>query len=125
MDLVAGVDASKYNLNFTVRGPYIGISDFIYSIENDPVLGFKIESFKLVPGGSSETLEGTFTCKNIEIENVSNSLTNNSNAADGNTTNSNTANSGTTNSNTVSNTTSGTNTVTNTTSTQTNSVTAQ
>lgn len=74
MDLVAGIGQNKYNLNFTIRGSYIGISDFIYSIENDTVLGFKVENFKLVPGGSTEMLEGTFTCKNIEIENVSNTL---------------------------------------------------
>lgn len=67
MDLVSGVQSGTYNLNFTVRGSYIGLSDFISTIENDPVLGFKIENFNMVPGGSTEQLQATFTCKNIQI----------------------------------------------------------
>lgn len=43
--------ASKglYDLNITVAGEYIGITDFIYDIEKDDTLGFKILNFKLTP----------------------------------------------------------------------------
>ena len=34
-------DYSYYNLNFTVNGSYISITDFISDIENDDELGFK------------------------------------------------------------------------------------
>ena len=56
-----------YNLNFTVNGQYVGIADFIYDIENDSKLGFKIENFKLIPGSDTNILTGTFTCKDISI----------------------------------------------------------
>lgn len=57
-----------YDLNFTASGDYVGITDFIYDIENDSSLGFKIENFKMtsaITDGSS--LEATFTCKDISI----------------------------------------------------------
>lgn len=56
-----------YDLKFTVNGDYIGITDFIYDIENDTSLGFKIEDFKMVPGESVEDLVATFNCKDINI----------------------------------------------------------
>ena len=46
------VDAASkwlYDLNITVAGEYIGITDFIYDIEKDDTLGFKILNFKLTP----------------------------------------------------------------------------
>ena len=54
-----------YDLDFTVTGSYISITDFVSAIENDSTLGFKIEEFKLVPSGSD--LQATFTCKDISI----------------------------------------------------------
>lgn len=56
-----------YDLKFTVNGDYIGITDFIYDIENDTSLGFKIEDFKIIPGESVEDLVATFNCKDINI----------------------------------------------------------
>lgn len=56
-----------YDLNFTVKGQYVGIADFIHDIENDSKLGFKIENFKLLPDENTNTLIGTFTCKDISI----------------------------------------------------------
>lgn len=44
-----------YNLNFTVAGTYVGITEFIYDLDNDSSLLFKVESFKLLPNGSSST----------------------------------------------------------------------
>lgn len=110
-----------YNLQFTVTGQYVGIADFIYDIENDSSLGFKIEDFKLEPNDGTENLNGTFTCKDISINidsskvvqstninsNANNTTTNNTNS---NTTN---TNSSTTNNNTT-NSTGTTNTTTNT-----------
>lgn len=68
MDIVNGKEESKgvYDLKFTTNGSYISITDFISDIENDTTLGFKIEEFKMVPGGSG--LQATFVCKDISIE---------------------------------------------------------
>ena len=41
----------KYNLNFTLTGDYVSVIDCISEIEDDDVLGFKIENFKMVSGG--------------------------------------------------------------------------
>ncbi len=56
-----------YNISFTAIGEYISISEFIYSIENDSNLGFKIEEFTLVPY-SEDTLQATFIIRNIAID---------------------------------------------------------
>lgn len=45
--------AGLYDLSITVVGEYIGITDFIYDIEKDDTLGFKILNFKLLPGVST------------------------------------------------------------------------
>lgn len=70
MDLVSGSLQNNYNLNFTVTGEYIGITDFISDIENDAALGFKIENFNLVPGSNTSELQATFTCRDIEIKDI-------------------------------------------------------
>ena len=70
MDLQSGTGENVYNLNFTVTGIYIGISDFVSDIENDSALGFKIENFSLVPSSSTDTLKATFVCKDITIRDV-------------------------------------------------------
>ncbi|MBO5412917.1 MAG: hypothetical protein J6A29_01190, partial [Clostridia bacterium] len=69
-----------YNLNFTVRGTYLSIVNFIESIENDSVLNLRIKNFKLLPSEGS-ILQATFTVNNIAIEgNTSNqSVTTNNN----------------------------------------------
>lgn len=54
-----------YDLNFTATGDYVGLTDFIYDVENDSSLGFKIEDFKMEPSGSG--LQASFTCTNIAI----------------------------------------------------------
>lgn len=64
------LDTSKtgiYDLNVTLVGEYMGIMDFIYDVEKDDTLGFKILNFKLVPSTqvnvetSSETDENKTT----------------------------------------------------------------
>lgn len=63
----SGLSTNLYNLNFTTTGEYVSITDFIYDIENDSKLGFKIDEFKM--GVSSEnSLTATFSCKEIPIK---------------------------------------------------------
>lgn len=54
------------SIKFTVSGDYIPILSFVSSIENDSKLGFRIENFKLIPGGNN--LQATFETRNINIK---------------------------------------------------------
>lgn len=65
---------NQYNISFTAIGEYLSISEFVYAIEKDDTLGFRIEEFALVPY-SEEKLQATFIIKNIAIlpESLSNS----------------------------------------------------
>lgn len=102
MDVTTGSIAnSEYkNLNFTVTGNYLAITNFITDIENDSTLEFTIDNF------SMEKEKCTFTVKDIKIQQEKTTVPNNANSS----TNSNTSN---TTSNTTTNTT--TNTTNNTT----------
>ena len=62
------------DLSFTVEGTYVAITNFLYAIEDDEELKFRIYNFKLVPYESS-ILQATFTVKNVRI--TSNSLNTN------------------------------------------------
>ena len=67
IDLVAsGTSTNLYNLNFTTTGAYVNITNFIYEIENDSKLGFKIDEFKM--NSSGDTLTATFSCKEFPIK---------------------------------------------------------
>lgn len=55
------------DLKFTVEGTYIAITNFIYAIENDSELDFRIQNFKLLPY-KEEILQGTFTVPNITVQ---------------------------------------------------------
>lgn len=55
------------DIKFTVNGSYIAITNFVYAIENDTELNFRIENFKLLPH-ENEILQATFTVRNIAIE---------------------------------------------------------
>lgn len=55
------------DLQFTVDGSYIAITNFIYAIENDSDLDFRIQNFKLLPN-KDEILQGTFKVVNIGIQ---------------------------------------------------------
>lgn len=67
IELVSGgASQNLYNLNFTVTGDYMDTTNFIYVIENDSKLGFKIDEFKMVPGGDNK-LTTTFTCKEVPV----------------------------------------------------------
>lgn len=73
-----------YNLNFNLEGKYIGITDFIYSLEDDDELKFEIKDFKI----SSEEIatkssksepenEGKGTTQNTTTTNKTTTSTNN------------------------------------------------
>ena len=117
MDVTQGSNTTQntYNLNFTVNGSYIAITDFISDIENDDELVFKIEEFKMTPSGSD--LQATFTCKDILIKKVeqttttaqdTTNTTNNTNST--NSTNNTANNTNSTNNTNTANTTNTTNT---------------
>ena len=68
LDVTSNNSISKtYDLKFTVTGGYIQITDFLYDVERDSTLVFKLENFKMVPGSSTEELVGTFVCKDIKV----------------------------------------------------------
>ena len=72
LEIVTG-SSGGYNLNFTINGKYVSISEFIAALEDDSTLEFKIENFKLVPGNISdsssdtENLQATFTVRDVAI----------------------------------------------------------
>ncbi len=57
---------NQYNISFTAIGEYLSISEFVYAVEKDDTLGFRIEEFALVPY-SEDKLQATFIIKNISI----------------------------------------------------------
>lgn len=71
-----------HNINFTVYGSYLGITDFLYDIENDDELNYRIKDFKIEPSTTTTTtttenkvttistdkLEATFVVENIIIK---------------------------------------------------------
>ena len=59
--------SNQYNISFVAIGEYIDISEFVYAIEKEPTLGFRIEEFALVPY-SEDTLQATFIIKNVAID---------------------------------------------------------
>lgn len=61
-----GVSEDLYNLNFSVNGSYIGITNFIYDIENNSKLGFKIDNFVMT--ASTDNIYSQFVCKGIPIK---------------------------------------------------------
>ena len=59
-----------YNINFTVRGSYVGISLYISDLEDNSDLGFKIEDFKMTPIDNGSQVEATFVTKDIAISGI-------------------------------------------------------
>ena len=82
IDVTNGTANGIYNLNFTVVGKYPNTTSFIYAIENDSRLGFKIEDFSMkqstkgtgVLSSDGQTIynynnvESKFVCKEIKID---------------------------------------------------------
>lgn len=113
-----------HDINFTITGSYIGITDFLYLLENDDKLPFKIEEFKLLPS-SGDALVATFSCKDIKIniEEMENVVNNEETTTDNKTENTNEANKNEGNTTNSTQNTTSTNTTTNTTSNVTNNTT--
>ena len=71
-----------YNINFTLYGSYVGVTDFLYDIENDDELNYRIENFDIKPStttsttttnnevttSSTDILQATFVVENIIIK---------------------------------------------------------
>ena len=95
MDVVSGVDENTKNLNFTVSGNYLAITNFITDLENDSSLQFTIDEFAMTQN------QCTFVVRDVFIKNettMSSQRTNTSNTtSSGN-------NSGTNNTNSTGNT---------------------
>ena len=82
MDITSNNSVSKtYDLKFTATGGYIQITDFLYDVERDTTLVFKIENFKMVPGENTDNLSATFTCKDIKL-NIADALGSSRNNSD-------------------------------------------
>lgn len=70
-----------YDISFTVYGSYLGITDFLYDIENDDELNYRAKNFKLEPTSTISTtttenevsnvdtavLTATFTVENVIV----------------------------------------------------------
>lgn len=131
IDVTNGTANGIYNLNFTVVGKYANTTSFIYAIEGDSRLGFKIENFSMkqstkgtgVLNSDGQTVynynnvECTFVCKEIKIDIKSLDGQDGKKDETNTTDTTNTTNAGDT-ANTAGNTTNTTNNNTNTTNTQ-------
>ena len=94
LNLLDTTTPNVYDLDVTLLGDYIGITDFLYDIENDDTLGFKITNFKLLPSTTVSTT--TAKTENATSENTT-SGDNNTTEENKDTTNTNTTNTNTTN----------------------------
>ncbi len=61
-----GTVEGLYNLSILAYGQYLPISEFIYAIEKDTKLGFRIEDFTMTQY-SEEQLQASFSIKNVAI----------------------------------------------------------
>lgn len=80
IDITVNNSVTKtYDLNFTLNGTYSGIEDFIRDVQGDNTLVFKIENFKMISAGtgSQDVLTATFVCKDIKLNIIESSTTNN------------------------------------------------
>ena len=64
------IGANLYDLEITLIGNYIGITDFIYEIENDDILDFRIRNFSLSQNVTVNTSESTNENTNEKQENT-------------------------------------------------------
>ncbi len=58
------------DLSFTVNGSYVGITNFIYAIEDDDQLDFRIHNYKMLPY-QNDILQATFIVKDVRITSTS------------------------------------------------------
>ncbi len=93
LDLLENGGEDVYDLDITLKGSYIDITEVIFDIEKDDTLDFTVEEFKIVP--SSTTTTTTTTTNTPTLPNDSGTITpsdaNNTNNNSTNNTSSNTA----------------------------------
>ena len=70
---------NKYTLNFTTTGSYVGVISYIYALENDSDLAFRIENFKMTASGENVTATFTVNKVSIKAEKISSASSNNTN----------------------------------------------
>ena len=69
LDVSNGSTGELYNLQFMADGRYSDVAGFIYDIENDSRLGFKIDNFVMTALVEKiNTVRGEFMCKDIRID---------------------------------------------------------
>lgn len=92
---VSATNKEAYDLHFTVGGDYTNITEFVMALENDKLLEFRIENFKLAPNGGSSssgsnanTTKKNNTTANTTNENTTSNDVNNTNTANNKTTSS-------------------------------------
>lgn len=74
---ISGMQGEK-DIDFTLEGAYQGITKFLYNIEDDEDLGFRVENFKIVPitvakndgdqVSNVSTLQAKFTVRGINVD---------------------------------------------------------
>lgn len=75
LDITSATKEDMYDLNITIFGEYIGITDFLYDIEKDDTLGFKIVGFKLTPSTETTSSTSTTSSSTSNTSNQSNNIT--------------------------------------------------
>ena len=105
MDVVSGVDENTKNLNFTVSGNYLAITNFITELENDSSLQFTIDEFSMTQN------QCTFVVRDVFIKTEKTTSTQNNTTGTNNSSTTNNSTNSTTNSTTNTNSVDNTNTV--------------
>ena len=59
-------EADVKNVTFNITGGYIPIMEFVSAIEDDSKLGFRIQNFKILPGG--QHLQASFLVMNVKVK---------------------------------------------------------
>ena len=81
LEIKPGTNSETKNLNFTVKGTYLAQTNFLYAIEDDEELSFRIYEYKLVPS-SGTILQATFIIKDVRItDSLNESLDSNSSSS--------------------------------------------
>ena len=59
-----------YNINFSLIGSYLGITNFLYNIENDDDLNYRIKDFKITPNNIKVTDKNGKDTTKIDTQNL-------------------------------------------------------
>lgn len=91
-NLRPGISKGAYNIDYTLTGSYAGLTNFIYDVEDDSYLSYRIENFAITPSLATTTVSTTTTVEK-QTPNTNETQTNTTNVANtanaGNTTNTN------------------------------------